>query len=210
MKAIYLFVEDTIIIIKDKVIFLKEALGMNKNNVVGVDIDCVLTELQPTMDFMADFFGKESPSLEDVLDYNLSDTFGIEEEECLSFWENEEHEICKNSVLSEDRYQSILKNFTDEDSAIVLVTSRDKKHTEVTSQWLEDNGISYDMLIMTSGECKKPIIETLDMKYMIDDKPDLFHTMNGSKTKMICVDYEYNKDVPSDFRMTKCGRVYNN
>lgn len=181
---------------------------MNKNNVVGIDIDCVLTELQPTMNFMADFFGKEPPSLEDVLDYNLSDTFGIEEKACLSFWKNEEHKICKTSVLSKERYNSILENFTDKESAIVIITSRDKKHTEVTTQWLEENDISYDMLIMTSGECKKPVIESLDIKYMIDDKPDLFYAMEDSKTKMICVDYEYNKDVPSDFRMTRDGKVY--
>lgn len=189
---------------------MKDALGLGDKDIIGIDIDCVLTELQPTMDFMAEFFDKEPPKLDDILDYNLSDTFNISEEESLSFWKNEEHKICKNSVLSDDRYQSILNNFTDENSAIILITSRDKKHTEVTSQWLEDNNISHDMLIMTSGECKKPIIETLNIKYMIDDKPDLFYAMENSETTMVCVDYEYNKDVPTDLRMTRNGKVYSN
>lgn len=181
---------------------------MGDNNIVGVDIDCVLTELQPTLDHMAEFFDKECKTLDDVMDYNLSDTFEVEEDECLSFWKNEEHNICKNSVLSKERYSSIIDNFTDEESAIILITSRDEKHTEVTAEWLEDNNITYDMLIMTSGKSKKSIIEMLDMKYMIDDKPDLFYEMVESKTKMVCVDYEYNKDAPSEFRMSRCGRIH--
>lgn len=179
-----------------------------KNDIVGVDIDCVLTELGPTMKFMADYFDKPVASIESVDDYNLSNAYGVTDEESLKFWKEEEYKICKESVPSYERIQSIYDNFIGSETKVIIITSRDSKYRDVTEKWLKVNGIPYDSLIMTSGISKKDYIESCEFDYMIDDKDALFNEMKDSKTKMVCVDYEYNKDVSSELRMTRRGDIY--
>lgn len=176
-------------------------------DVVGIDIDCVLTELEPTMMYMGKYFDKPVAGFDEITDYNLSDAYGITEEESLKFWKDEEYFLCRDSIPSEQRIKSIYENFVGDETAIVVITSRDEKYSEVTASWLEDNDIKYDLLVMTSGASKKPFIEHFKMDYMIDDKPDLFYEMQDSDTKMVCVDYEYNKYVPSQLRMNREGDI---
>ena len=181
-------------------------LNSNKN-IVGIDIDCVLTELKPTMEHMANYFGKPVASFDKITDYNLSEVYDVSENKTLEFWMVEEKYLCETAVPATDRIQKIYDTFVDEETTVVIVTSRHKKYTDVTAKWLEDNGIKHDMLILTSGSCKKPIIEHFEFDYMIDDKPDLFYAMEESDTTMVCVDYGYNKDVPCDIRITREGKI---
>lgn len=180
----------------------------SKKNIVGIDIDCVLTELRPTMEHMAEYFDMPVAGFDKITDYNLSDVYDVPKEETLMFWKKEERYLCETAIPSENRIKSIYDTFVDEETTVIVITSRSSKYTEVTAQWLEDNNIEHDMLILTSGSCKKPIIEHFKLDYMIDDKPDLFHAMKDSNTTMVCVDYEYNKDVPTTLRMDRDGAVY--
>lgn len=176
---------------------------------IGIDVDCVLTELKPTMEFMAEYFNKPVARFDQIKDYNLSSAYGITEEESLIFWKEEEHKICKYSVPSTERIQSIFDNFVEDTSEIYVITSRNESLREVTENWLLDNNINYDVLIMTSGVCKKETIEELGLDIMIDDKPDLFWAMEDNlDTTMVCVDYEYNATVPSELRMSREGLIY--
>lgn len=181
---------------------------MRKKNVVGIDIDCVLTELGPTMEHMAKYFNKPVVGFDKVTDYNLSEAYEVSDEETMQFWEKEEDYLCRTAKPSYRRIDKIYNTFVDEDTSVIIITSRDKEHTEVTAKWLEENNIKHDMLILTSGNCKKPIIDHFELDYMIDDKPDLFYAMEGSKTTMVCVDYEYNRDVPTTLRMNRNGEIY--
>lgn len=179
-----------------------------KKNIVGIDIDCVLTELAPTMEHMANYFEKDVVGFDKVTDYNLSEAYDVTDEETLRFWKEEEDYLCRTAEPSNKRIKSIYDTFVDDETTVIVITSRDKKYTEVTAKWLEKNDIKHDMLILTSGSCKKPIIEHFDLDYMIDDKPDLFYAMEGSKTTMVCVDYEYNAKVPTTLRMKRNGEIY--
>ena len=179
-----------------------------EKKVVGIDIDCVLTELKPTMEHMADYFDVPVAGYDKITDYNLSDAYNVSEEETMSFWKKEERYLCETAEPAHERIKSIYETFVDEDTTIVVITSRSSKYTEETAKWLEENNIRHDMLILTSGSCKKPIIEHFELDYMIDDKPDLFYAMEESDTTMVCVDYEYNKGVPSTIRMKRNGDIY--
>lgn len=181
-----------------------------KKNIVGIDIDCVLTELKPTMEHMADYFDMPVAGFDKITDYNLSNVYDVPEEATLEFWKKEEKYLCETAEPAIDRIKSIYDTFVDEDTTILVITSRSSKYAEVTAQWLEENNIEHDMLILTSGACKKPFIEHFKLDYMIDDKPDLFQAMVESDTTMVCVDYEYNKNVPTTLRMTRDGKLYRN
>lgn len=181
---------------------------IKNNSVVGIDIDCVLTKLEPTIEHMAEYFNKPVAKLKDVTDYNLSEAYGVSDEETLEFWKEEERYLCETAVLAKGRVETIYDLIVDKDTSVVIVTSRSKEYVEETSKWLEDNEIKHDMLVMTSGECKKPIIDYFGFDYMVDDKPELFHAMEGSDTTMICVDYEYNKSAPAVIRLDQDNNIY--
>lgn len=174
---------------------------------IGLDLDNTLTKLDIVLEVMAEHYQKPLVSVDNVTDYNISSAYGVSKEESLDFWSKYERWICNKSNKCPILTKTIEDNFLHEESQIYIITARNSKYQEETAQWLEKNGIKYHMLIMTDGKSKKPIIEHFNLDMMIDDKPDLFYEMEGSKTKMVCVDYAYNKDVPCDIRITREGKV---
>ena len=179
--------------------------------VVGIDIDCTLTELfDPTIEKMAAFYDKPIPSMDMVRDYNLSTAFNITEEESLAFWGAHEADLVVTSKLSKERHQSIVNNYIEAGSEIYIITNRPRKHLKATYQWLVENDVSFDHLIHTDGKSKIPHIKRLGIEVMIDDNPTVFREAfeQGITTKMVCVDYPYNIDAPCHARMTLEGEVY--
>ena len=177
-------------------------------NIVGIDIDCVLTELKPTMEHMAEYFNKPVAKFSDINNYILSNAYGVPKNEAVDFWKEEEEYLCRTAVPSKERIDKIYDKFVNDDTVVLIITSRHKKYADITAKWLKEHDIKHNMLIHTSGACKKPIIEHFNLDYMIDDKPDLFYAMEDSDTRMVCVDYEYNKNVPANLRMSRNGDVY--
>ena len=103
--------------------------------VVGIDIDCTLTELfDPTIEKMATFYDKPIPSMDMIRDYNLSTAFNITEEESLAFWRAHEADLVVTSKLSKERHQSIVNNYIEDGSEIYIITNRPRKHLEATYQ----------------------------------------------------------------------------
>lgn len=174
---------------------------------IGIDIDNTLTSLDIVLEAMAEHYKKPVPSVDDVTDYNISSVYGISEEEAFDFWEKNERWICTESNKCPILSKTIRDNFLHDNSEVYIITARNGKYQEETARWLEENNIKYNMLIMTDGGSKKPIIEHFNLDMMIDDKPDLFYEMKDSDTKMVCVDYGYNKGVPCDIRITREGKI---
>lgn len=176
---------------------------------VGIDLDNTLSELNPTLKMLSEYYNKPIMTIEDVKDYNLSSIYGVNHEESRKFWSEVEHEICEKSELATLRFESIYSNFVQKDTKVYIITNRHEKYREITENWLKINAIPYDKLVMTSGKSKIPILKGLNIDWMIDDKPHLFHEVveKNVKTKMVCVDYEYNKGVPCHIRMTREGEI---
>lgn len=174
---------------------------------IGLDLDNTLTKLDIVLEAMAKHYHKPLASVDDVNDYNISSVYGVSKEESLDFWNKYEKWICNKSNKCPILTKTIKDNFLHDESEIYIITARNSKYQEETAQWLEENGIKYHMLIMTNGKSKKPFIEHFKLDMMIDDKPDLFYEMKDSDTRMVCVDYLYNKDVPCDIRITREGKL---
>lgn len=182
---------------------------MQKVNKLGIDLDNTITELNPTLKMLSDYYNKPIMTIEDVKDYNLASIYGINHQDSREFWMNVEHEVCEKSELSTLRFDSIYRNFVDSDTEIYIITNRHEKFREITENWLKINAIPYHKLIMTSGHSKVNVLNEYEIDIMIDDKPHLFHEVHESdcKTEMVLVQYEYNKDVPCHYIMNLEGEL---
>lgn len=177
---------------------------------IGIDIDCTMTDLDIVLKKMSEHYEVDSVEVEDVKDYNISSVYGITEEEAELFWKNHEGWICENSVLNKKRFEKIKEMFVEEGDSVFIMTSRANEFADVTAQWLEDNEIEHDVLLLTDGRSKLPIIKHFNLDIMIDDKPELFSEVKSDEslnTKMVCVDYAYNKEVDCDIRIDREGNV---
>src|SRR5690606_27792383 len=115
MNLIFLFVENTFL---DRQTEVCQEVVMQKVNKLGIDLDNTLTELNPTLKMLSDYYNKPIMTIEDVKDYNLSSIYGISHQDSREFWMNVEHEVCEKSELSTLRFDSIYRNFVDNDTEI--------------------------------------------------------------------------------------------
>lgn len=175
---------------------------------VGFDIDNCITNLDLTLEIMADYYNQPTPKIDDITDYNLSSVFGITAEESRVFWEEMEYELCAGAEMNQERLDRLFRLFTHGDTEVYIITNRDIKYYDITKKWLQDNLIPFDKLIMTSGVSKVDVLKRFDIELMVDDKPDLFEEAKaaGLKTKMVCIDYPYNRHVDCDMRLSREGR----
>lgn len=174
---------------------------------IAIDIDNTLTELDYVLEVMADYYGKEVPTVEMIKDYNLSSVYGISPDEAYSFWIDKELEICEKSVLAEDRVENMLRQFVEFDTEVYIITNRHPRYFNATQKWLIENYIPHKRLIMTGGGSKIDVLNQYDIELLIDDKPSIFYEAveKGYRGLMICIDYEYNKEVPCDIRLDREG-----
>lgn len=180
---------------------------------VGIDLDNTITELMPTLVDMAKYYGEEVPSVDQIKDFNLSSVFGVSEQESKIYWQEREWFLIKNAEVSESRLSSILESFADHDTEIHFITNRPPRFYFETKKWLERNSIKHKSLQVFQGS-KLNAIRDLDLDVMVDDKPDLFYEIQNKKnnherirTRMVCVDYPYNKYAPCDYRMSRDGKI---
>lgn len=180
---------------------------------LGIDIDNTITSLELTLDEMAKYYEEEPPTVEDIKDFNLSTVFGITSEDSKDFWLEREWYLIENAEVAETRLANMLEMFADNDTEIYIITNRPARFYFETADWLERNAISYKELHVVQ-ESKTQLIKDLELDVMIDDKPDLFYEVQTAKNngeriraRMVCIDYEYNKNVPCDIRLGRDGTV---
>lgn len=175
---------------------------------IGIDIDNVLTNLDLTLEIMARYYGKPTPEVDDIIDYNLSSVFGINEAESYNFWSEMEYDLCDGAECNQERLSNFFRLFADSKTEIYIITNRSMNYYDVTKNWLNKNHIPHKELIMTSGQSKVDVLRELDIDLMIDDKPSLFDEVieAGLRTKMVCVDYPYNQDAKCFMRLDREGR----
>lgn len=176
---------------------------------IGIDIDNVMTQLQPTLEVIAGYYDKPVPSVEDVKDYNLTSVYNITHEESRAFWEEMEYGLCLFAVPNLELIKAMYERYVDEDTKVYAITNRHNKYYSATSNWLTQHEIPVHDLIMTSGVSKVGVLDLYGIELMIDDKPDLFDEarLAGIDTKMVCVDYPYNAGALCDERLARDGSI---
>lgn len=192
-------------------------------NRILLDIDNTMTTSQVIINRMADMFGKEYITNDDLHSYTLGDAFGLTPEENQAFWDLLGYAVLESSLPNISLIQNVYKNIIGTDDEIYIMTARPHEYRFITEKWLSTYGIPLTELILVGDNSKVGLIERYDINIVIDDNPILFeelevvkelfpnsniarHMKNGTMKRYV-VDYPYNRDVVAEFRLNGKGEV---
>lgn len=183
-----------------------------KYDSVLLDIDNTLTDLQPTLDIMAEEFGVDVVTPDDVHSFTLSEAYGVTEELEKGFWLENEYRLSRDSVLELERVEEILKKYTHEDTIIFIATMRPKEMYEVTFNWLRENDIHFDHLICLGRDSKVDYAMHFGIEALFEDNPDFFDEVEekglNDEFDLFVVDYPYNRHIKNAIRLDReTGKV---
>ena len=192
-------------------------------NRILLDIDNTMTTSQVIINRMADMFGKEYITNDDLHSYTLGDAFGLTPEENQAFWDLLGYEVLESSLPNISLIKNVYKNIIGTDDEIYIMTARPHKYRFITEKWLATYGVPLTELILVGDNSKVGLIERYDINIVIDDNPILFeelevvkelfpnsniarHMKNGTMKRYV-VDYPYNRDVVAEFRLNQQGDI---
>lgn len=192
-------------------------------NRILLDIDNTMTTSQVIINRMADMFGKEYITNDDLHSHILGDAFGLTPEENQAFWDLLGYEVLESSLPNIPLIQNVYKNIIGTDDEIYIMTARQHEYRFITEKWLATYGVPLTELILVGDNSKVGLIERYDINIVIDDNPILFeelevvkelfpnsniarHMKNGTMKRYV-VDYPYNRDVVAEFRLNEKGEV---
>lgn len=138
--------------------------------------------------------------------YYIQDIFGWDKETTKDFWLKKQFVYAKEGEVLPKASENI-KKLKHDSHNIIIITSRsivDKDlHKELydnmklqVKEWLDRNEIIFDNIIFTGMDKSNNIIEN-NIDVMIEDSPKNLEQLSKI-TKMICVDWPYNKDINMD------------
>lgn len=184
-----------------------------------VDIDNTLTTPDVIINTMADMFGLDYISANDLKSYTMGKAFDVSREQEQMFWELFGYQVLENSDLNYKTRDTIFNEIIKEDDYVVIMTARPFEYKFITEKWLMNYGIKYDELVLVGNNSKIGFIERYQIDTVIDDKPQLFseievvkdlfpnsHTSqsikNGTFERYI-VGYPYNEDSICEFKINR-------
>lgn len=191
---------------------------------VLLDLDNTVTKVEPVLERIANVFDKDIVDPKDLKSYNLSDIFGITKEQDRFFWEHYGFEVIEKSVPNGTMIESIYNNIIKEDDDVYIITARPKSQLEITQAWVNRFQLPHKEIILTGSHSKSGVIESLKIDTIIDDNPALFdeimvvkdlfpksfisQSLQNDLMKRYVVDYGYNKESISEFRIdTETGVI---
>ena len=193
---------------------------------IGIDIDGVLTDVRKFTIEAGIKYCKENKKgkLVNPDAYNSEDVFDWNEETDLDFWINNIFEYAEKNPVIEGAADNI-KKLKEDGHTLYIITARwlaspktDKtfkqaqelreKMRKTVKEWLERNQIIYDNIIFSEEDKSSHIIEN-NIDIMIEDSPNNLKSLSRI-TKMICVDWVYNKGIENDniFRCYNWNEIY--
>lgn len=149
-----------------------------------LDIDNTITHVDSIINKMAEVYGKDYISIDDLSSYNLADAFKVTKEADRMFWDIFGYEVLQSSLPNIKTIQNIYSEIITPDDYVYIVTARPYEFTNMTEQWLKHYGIPYHELILCGSNSKAGFIENLDIDVIIDDNPKLFLELEHAKRIM--------------------------
>lgn len=185
-----------------------------KYDSILLDIDNTITEIQPTLDIMANVFNREPLSAEDVLDFKLARAYNVTSEQEENFWNGYEIELAERSKLAVERVKNVLDTYTHEDTTIFVVTMRPQTSYKATFEWLRKNNINFHTLICLGQVSKVDYALHFGIEAIFEDNVDVFEEVKEKGLEdefdLYVVDYPYNKTVDNAVRLDrKSGKEIN-
>ena len=189
---------------------------------IGIDLDGVLTNYRKFTIEQGKKYCEEigKGKLINPEAYNSTDMFDWDEKTDLDFWIKNIFLYARENPVIEGASKNIKKMKAD-GHTIFIITARmvanpednckdeiKEKMRRTVKEWLAKNDIVYDYIIFSTEDKSKHIIEN-NIDVMIEDSPGNLKNL-AKLTKMICVDWPYNKDVESDniYRCYNWNEIY--
>lgn len=179
---------------------------------IGIDIDGVLQNIYKFMIEEGTKYCKENNkgSLINPKAYMTYDMFGWDDETDTDFWVKNIFLYAENGEVISKASENI-KKLKQDGHNLCIITARwfsareenklfpgnvGEKMRNAVKEWLAKNDIIYDNIIFSGEDKSKYIIEN-NIDVMIEDSPNNLKQLSKI-TKMICVDWPYNRDVEND------------
>lgn len=172
----------------------------------GIDIDDTISNTYETMlpyleKYMNNVLNKEFNNLPTKIDYyNLEKKYGITNEEEDDFWENNFVEIIEN-VIPKKSSLDVLKKIKEKDHKLILITARFEvpgaNIVGITKNWLKENGIEYDKLIVNSQN-KLEIAQNENIDIFLDDSIRNCEMVSSGNIKTFMIKTQNNEFYEND------------
>jgi 5'(3')-deoxyribonucleotidase len=165
---------------------------------VKVDIDGVLRD---TFSAMVNLYNREFDEklqVSDIISYDSDISFPLIHERLGkpgNTWFFKEHPRECFLAPAFPGVSEALKELRDNGWDIIICTNQPTEAgRRYTLQFLEDNKIPYDELHFTKSK------HLVSGDYLIDDAPEFLMAPTRDLESRICIDYPFNRGIPSDFR----------
>ncbi len=161
---------------------------------IGIDVDGVLNNYNAYQKKEGKKYFKKK--IINPYGYDLQEMFGITKEEDHQFWK--EHILNYATKFKARPYASkVIKKLRQNGHKIIIITARSSSSIpkedmhNILINWLKENQIEYDELIMTNTNKAKICLDK-HIDIMIEDSPDKIIPISKN-TKTICFYADYNK-----------------
>jgi len=162
---------------------------------LGMDIDSVITEINPVILDKLNTHNGLVLEIEDIVIYNLPKLYGVKRD-------------VFNSILKDIDYVNLpaivgsiysLHRLPLEGYEIHLISHRDCRQglKEETEQWFKNKGVpKYKSLTLTEHKVQRA--KELELDMMIEDSPKQAMDFVNNNIPIILFDYPYNRNIESD------------
>lgn len=185
---------------------------------IGLDIDGVITNVgQFTVDYFTKFCVENDIKYSvGEIDYLLSNTFNVTQEQEKTFW-NKYLKWYSENEKARPFASEIIRKLKNEGHEIYIITARwltnrddniGEQMRNIVKDWLNKNDIVYDKLIFSKADNERKIKEITDNKIdiMVEDSPR--NIIELSKiVPVICYNAEYNRNCNGN-NITRCYSWY--
>lgn len=189
---------------------------------IGIDIDGVLTDVRKfTIEQGLKYCQENNKGkLINPDAYDSTEIFNWDEETDLDFWMKNIFKYAEENSVIQGAAENI-KKLKENGHAIYIITARwlanpqtniesiREKMRNTVKEWLAKNKIEYDYIIFSEEDKSKQVLEN-KIDIMIEDSPNNLKSLS-KLTKMICVDWPYNKEIDNDniYRCYNWDEIYN-
>lgn len=181
---------------------------------IGIDIDNVISNFN---DEILKEYIKHDKELRNtgIINENAESyhkgMFDWSKEENDEFYYSNLERISKNLKTITGAPETI-KKLKEEGNEIIIISSRDNgivaNPREMTENWLKENDIVYDKLIVTGKNQKGDICKENNVYIMIDDSIKNCEDVRSKGIKVLLMDTRYNKNTSEFERVSNWKEIY--
>ncbi|MEJ6950575.1 5' nucleotidase, NT5C type [Natronospora cellulosivora (SeqCode)] len=161
---------------------------------IGIDIDGVITdEIHPNKniwhDALCTYLGYDIKMVNNS--YYFDKAYNLPLKQINSFIEEKIEDIYKEVRISNGAKETI-NQFYDQGFDIHLITARDKKHQQITKNWVDKNQIKYTSI--SHEEDKAPLASKKEINIFIEDHVKNAQELSEIGIKVLLVNKYHNAD----------------